>query len=111
MRSPQIFVASRDQRGDILQMEGQVWCAGGVVDQAASLTGAVEGKAEETVGRSDAGHFSPERHLLKKGDGQREAGCGSSRPLPLRTEQALGVSSDRNCQANCAASAEPSGQY
>jgi hypothetical protein len=29
----------------------------------------------------------------------------------LRTEQALGVSSDRNCQANCAASAKPSGQY
>jgi len=47
----------------------------------------------------------------KNGDAQREAGRARSCPWLLWAERAPGVSSDRNCQAGRAVSAEPSGRY
>lgn len=50
--------SSRDQLGDLLQMEVEVWRAGGVGRSASAPAGAGERAAEEAVG----GHDARQRH-------------------------------------------------
>ena len=57
---------ARDQPGDVLPVEGEVWRAGGVRGAAAADAGGGERAAEEAAGRGDAGQRDAERRGWKK---------------------------------------------
>src|SRR5882757_2669930 len=57
---------ARDQRRDVLQLEGQVRWARSVGGQATAVAGGREPSAEEAVGRDDAGQRDAEGYRVKK---------------------------------------------
>ena len=87
---------ARDQRGKLLQLEGQVWRAGSLRGQASEGTGERERQAEEAAGRRHArqrGAEGPAGKKMVTPAAKREA-VAHLRSC-VRHERAAGVQDDR----------------